>query len=58
MDTTHEPMHLLDKVWHSKISWTCLQALVESPNCLMNLLIMAIVRNFEVVLGQTLNHAI
>jgi hypothetical protein len=56
MGTTHEPLHL-DK-W-SFLQWRILDIhtnFIESLFSLAAFLNAAVVRNFEVMLGQTLNH--
>jgi hypothetical protein len=56
MELTYEPLHL-DKVWHSKRLWTYLQVLFQSF-CLMKLLNVVILPDFEVMLEQTLNQCL
>jgi hypothetical protein len=47
-----------NEVWFSERSWTCLQVLFESLFSSTKILNMAIVRNYEIILGQSLNHCI
>jgi hypothetical protein len=57
MEATHEPLPLTD-VLCSKRSYTYIQVLFESLFYLTKLLNMFMVQNFEVMLGQTLNHSV
>jgi hypothetical protein len=57
MEKTHEPLHLSKWSLISKVLWIYLQILFKSLFCLTKLLIMEILRNFEFVLGQTLNRS-
>jgi hypothetical protein len=43
-----------NKAWNSKGSWTCLRVLFETLFYLTKLLNLTMVRNFEIILGQTL----
>jgi hypothetical protein len=54
METTYEPLHFTNEVQSSERSWTSPQVLFESLLYLTKLLNMALVRNLEVMLGQTL----
>jgi hypothetical protein len=56
METRHESLHLDDEVDHSKISLTYLKVLLQSF-CLKKLLNLAMLRNSEFMLGQTVNTA-
>jgi hypothetical protein len=47
-----------DEVRFSKTSWTFHQVLFESLFCFAKLLNIAMMRHFEVMLGQTLNHSV
>jgi intracellular septation protein A len=60
VEATHEPMHLLldSEVLCSDKSWTYLQVLFEQLFYFTELLNMAVVRNFKVMLRQTLNHSV
>jgi hypothetical protein len=49
---------LTNEVWNSKKSWTYIQVLYGSLLCLTKLLNLAMVRNFQVMLRQTLNHCV
>jgi hypothetical protein len=58
MEITHEPLHFENEVRYSKISWANLQVLFEFLFYLAKVLNMAIVKNNEVKLYQTLNQSV
>jgi hypothetical protein len=58
MVTTHEPLHLDKSDFLSERSWICLQVLFEPLFSVADLLNMAMARNFEVMLEQTLKHSV
>jgi hypothetical protein len=47
-----------NEAWYSQRSQTCLQVLCQSVFCFMELLSMAMMRNFKVMLGQTRNRSV
>jgi hypothetical protein len=49
---------LINAVWYSRSLWTYIQVLFESLFCFIKLLHIVMVQNFEVMLGQTLNHSV
>jgi hypothetical protein len=55
MAATQEPL-LLDKVFYSERQWTHLQVLSESLFSLTDLLNVAVFRNYEDMLGQTVKY--
>jgi hypothetical protein len=58
MVTTHEPLHLDKSDFLRERSWICLQVLFEPLFFVADILNMAVARNFEVMLEQTLKHSV
>jgi hypothetical protein len=56
MESTHDWLHSVKLSFELERSWTDLHVLLETLFSLTELLNMAVFRNYEVMLGQTLNY--